>query len=235
MGETFPYFPCLITERLSRVNTDLDESHLIERAQAGDAVAFGGLVLLHQDFVYDLALSVLRDPAEAEDLAQEAFVRTWLGLPNFRGRSQFRTWLYRIVTNLCYNRLPSLRRELTSLGDDCLDNLVCNEVLNINPADSLEAREQLAALHHAIEQLPDSYHLLVTLRYQQELSYEEIAAVVNLPLGTVKTGLFRAKERLRQTLLKDMPAIKEHKVKNENSSRTFVSVMAINTGMEEMP
>jgi RNA polymerase sigma-70 factor (ECF subfamily) len=216
------------------VKTAPDERALIQHAQAGDADAFGELVLLHQDFVYDLALRVLRDPAEAEDLAQEAFVRAWLGLPNFRGQSQFRTWLYRIVTNLCYNRLPSLRRELTSLGDDCLDNLVCDEVLNINPADSFEAREQRAALHQAIEQLPDHYRLLVTLRYQQELSYEEIAAVVNLPLGTVKTGLFRAKERLRQTLLKDLPTMKERKGQNKDSLRTFLSVMAMRTGTEEM-
>lgn len=217
------------------MNTDLDEHKLIQYAQAGDADAFGQLVLLHQDFVYDLALGMLRDPAEAEDLAQEAFVRAWLGLPNFRGQSQFRTWLYRIVTNLCYRRLPSLRRELTSLGNDCLDNLVCDEVLNINPADSLEAREQRSTLHHAIEQLPDNYRLLVSLRYQQELSYEEIAAVVNLPLGTVKTGLFRAKERLRQRLLKDMPVIKEHKGIKKDSSRTSVSLVVMNTAMEEMP
>jgi len=210
------------------VNTGLDEHKLIQYAQAGDADAFGELVLLHQDFVYDLALGVLRDPAEAEDLAQEAFVRAWLGLSNFRAQSQFRTWLYRIVTNLCYRRLPSLHRELTSLGNDCIDNLVCDEVLNINPADSLEAREQRAALHHAIEQLPDSYRLLVSLRYGQELSYEDIVAAVNLPLGTVKTGLFRAKERLRQTLLKDMPAMKERRGIKKASSRTSVSLVVMN-------
>jgi DNA-directed RNA polymerase specialized sigma24 family protein len=123
---------------------------------------------------------------------------------------------------------------LTSLGDDCLDNLVCDEVLNINPADSLEAREQRAALHHAIEQLPDSYRLLVTLRYQQELSYEEIVTVVNLPLGTVKTGLFRAKERLRQSLLRDMSAIKGHKGTKKDSLRTFLTVLIMRTGTEEM-
>jgi RNA polymerase sigma-70 factor (ECF subfamily) len=152
-------------------------------------------------------------------------VRAWLGLPNFRGQSQFRTWLYRIVTNLCYNRLPDLRRELTSLGDDCLDNMACDEVLNINSADSLEAREQRANLHHAIEQLSESYRLLVTLRYQQELSYEEIVAVVNLPLGTVKTGLFRAKERLRQTLLKDMPTLKEHKGLKKDALRSWMFIV----------
>jgi RNA polymerase sigma-70 factor (ECF subfamily) len=192
-------------------------------------------VLLHEDFVYNLALRVLGDPVEAEDLAQEAFVRAWLGLPNFRGQSQFRTWLYRIVANLCYNRLPGLRRELSSLGDDCLDNIVCDEVLNINPADNLQAREQRAALHEAIAQLPESYRLLVALRYQQELSYEEIAAVANLPLGTVKTGLFRAKERLRQMLMTDVPAKQEHKEIRKDSLRFNFSVLINNRGMEEIP
>jgi len=206
------------------VNTGLDEHKLIQYAQAGDADAFGELVLLHQDFAYDLAVRMLRDPAEAEDLAQEAFVQAWLGLPNFRGQSQFRTWLYRIVTNLCYRRLPSLRRQLTALGDDWIEDLVSDEVLNIDPADSLEAREQRSALHRAIEGLPDSYRLLVTLRYGQELSYVEIVEVVNLPLGTVKTGLFRAKERLRQTLLKGMPARKEHRGIKKDPSHTSVSV-----------
>lgn len=220
------------------MNTAGDEPTLIRLAQAGDAGAFGGLVLLHQDFVYGLALRVLRDPVEAEDLAQEAFVRAWLGLPNFRGHSQFRTWLYRIVTNLCYNRLPGLRRELTSLGDDCLDNLICDEVLNISPAGSLEASEQRAALHHAIEQLPEHYRLLVTLRYQQELSYEEIVAVVNLPLGTVKTGLFRAKERLRQALLpssNDMPAGKGDEGMKNDASPTAAPSARMKAGKEEIP
>lgn len=217
------------------MNTASDEPMLIQRAQAGDTGAFGSLVLLHQDFVYDLALGVLRDSAEAEDLAQEAFLRAWQGLPNFRSQSQFRTWLYRIVTNLCYNRLPGLRRELTSLGDDCLDNLVCDEVLNIDPASSFDAREQRVALHNAIEQLPENYRLLVALRYQLELSYEEIVEVTNLPLGTVKTGLFRAKERLRQTLLSDMPALKERKRTEKGSLRTLLFVMGMNTAAEEMP
>ncbi|MFZ6030372.1 MAG: RNA polymerase sigma factor [Chloroflexota bacterium] len=180
-----------------------DETALIQRSQAGDTAAFGELVLRHQDFVYSLALRVVGDGAEAEDLAQDAFVRAWMGLANFRGQAQFRTWLYRIVTNLCYNRLPGLRRELASLGDDCLDEMACDEVLNVNPADRLEAKERSVLLQRAIDGLPESYRLLVALRYQQDLSYEEIAGVVNLPLGTVKTGLFRAKERLRQVLVKE--------------------------------
>lgn len=187
------------------MNLPADETALIQRSQAGDADAFGELVIRHQDFVYNLALRVVGEAAEAEDIAQDAFVRAWMGLANFRGQAQFRTWLYRIVTNLCYNRLPGLRRELASLGDDCLDDIACDEALNIDPADRLEAKEQSVFLQRQIERLPKSYQLLVVLRYQQDLSYEEIVGVVNLPLGTVKTGLFRAKERLRQALMKETP------------------------------
>src|SRR3990172_256836 len=97
-----------------------NESELVRRAQAGDTEAFDALVTEHQQFVYNLALRAVSDPHEAEDIAQEAFVRAWLALPNFRGQAQFRTWLYRIVTNLCYNRLPNLRRSLADLGDDVL-------------------------------------------------------------------------------------------------------------------
>ncbi len=176
------------------------ESDLIRRAQSGDTEAFGALVTRHERFVYNLALRVIGDAQEAEDLAQEAFVRAWLALANFRGQAQFRTWLFRIVTNLCYNRLPGLRRELSAFGDDCLMEAPDDAPANADPAASLEASEQQANLHREIDGLPESYRLLIVLRYQQELSYEEIASVVNLPLGTVKTGLFRAKERLRLAL-----------------------------------
>jgi len=176
----------------------VEEKKLVQRAQNGDADALGVLVAEHQQFVYNLALRAVNDPHEAEDLAQEAFVRAWLALPNFRGQSQFRTWLYRIVTNLCYNRLPKLRREMTAMGEDEAADFP-DEAL-VTPEISLEANERRTFLHQQINSLPESYKILVTLRYQQELSYEEIASVVSLPLGTVKTGLFRAKARLRDAL-----------------------------------
>jgi RNA polymerase sigma-70 factor (ECF subfamily) len=176
------------------------ESDLIRQAQAGQAQAFSALVEAHQRFVYNLALRTLGDPQEAEDVAQESFVRAWLALPNFRGAARFATWLYRIVTNLCYTRLPRLRRELSVLGEERLDDFSEDDVTPGDPAASLDAAERRAFLHRQIDRLPESYRLLITLRYQQDLSYEEIASVVSLPLGTVKTGLFRAKERLRRAL-----------------------------------
>lgn len=181
------------------------EGELVRQAQSGDADAFGALVLAHQQFVYNLVWRALGDEREAEDLTQEAFVRAWLALPNFRGQAQFRTWLYRIATNLCYNRLPRLRRELAALGEAELPDVpdvrgaAGSEQLT-DPAAALEAAERRAFLHQAIDALPESYRMLILMRFQQGLPYEEIATVLSLPLGTVKTGLFRARARLRQAL-----------------------------------
>jgi RNA polymerase sigma-70 factor (ECF subfamily) len=174
----------------------VNEAELVRRAQRGETEAFAKLVTEHQRFVYNLALRSLGDAHEAEDVAQEAFVRAWQALSGFRGESRFQTWLYRIVVNLCFTRLPRLRRELAALSEE--------EALEIpsesfsDPAMGVEQAERRAFLFRQIEALPESYRLLVTLRFQQELSYEEIASIVNLPLGTVKIGIFRARQRLRE-------------------------------------
>jgi RNA polymerase sigma-70 factor, ECF subfamily len=174
------------------------EQILIQRAQKGDHEAFAVLVDEHQRYVYNLALRVVKDENEALDLTQETFVRAWTALPNFRGQSQFRTWLYRIVTNLCYNRLPNLRRSLNDIGDDVMEDIP--ESNFNNPVAELESNETRRHLHKAIDDLDANYKVLITLRYQYELSYDEIALTLNLPLGTVKTGIFRAKEQLRKSL-----------------------------------
>ena len=176
------------------------EQSLIQRAQKGDPDAFAALVDEHQRYVYNLALRVVRDENEALDLTQETFVRAWTALPNFRGQSQFRTWLYRIATNLCYNRLPGLRRSLNDLGDDVLPDVSESGDSGSNPLRAIESNEIRSQLHQAIDKLDPNYKILIVLRYHDELSYEDIASLLNLPLGTVKTGLFRAKEKLRLAL-----------------------------------
>ncbi len=184
-----------------------DERLLVQRARSGDPQAFGELALMHQTFVYNLALRALGDSNEAQDLAQEAFLRAWQGLPNFRGGSSFRTWLYRIVMNLCYNRSPQLKRSLNQIdieGDEAQEWRWA--VDELGPEQTLEAGELRAYLHQQIERLPANYRLLVMLRYQQDLSYEEIAQVLGMPVGSVKTGLFRAHNRLKDTLLSHVEA-----------------------------
>ncbi len=152
----------------------------------------------HRRYVFNLAYRVLGDYAEAEDVAQEAFVRVWRALPDFRGEARFTTWLYRIVHNLCLNRLPGLQQQL--LQTEPLEETLAD------PHDSLyelsEGGERIAFLHAELARLPEKYRLVLTLRYLQNLSYDEIATVLGLTMGTVKTHIHRARtllmERLRQ-------------------------------------
>lgn len=178
------------------------EEEWVRRAQAGDQAAFTQLVLAHQRFVYNLALRSVGDPQEAEDLAQEAFVRAWLGLPRFRRQARFRTWLYRIVINLCYDRLPRLRRELAMpiMEEDDQGSGDWPLTAQDHPQEEVLSAERKAVLQREVDRLPEAQRLLITLRYQMDLAYDEIAEVLEMPVGTVKTGLHRAHRQLRRAL-----------------------------------
>jgi RNA polymerase sigma-70 factor (ECF subfamily) len=176
---------------------DKGERALIRQAQQGDTTAFEALVSIHAQLVYNLALRTLNDPHEAEDVAQEAFIRTWQSLPRFQSKSLFSTWLYRIVTNLCYDRLPRLKVELAALEPNAVTELP-DEHRTVETR--LLTAERCAYLHNAIDALPESYRLLITLRHLQGMAYAEIANVTDMPLGSVKTGIFRARRSLRDAL-----------------------------------
>lgn len=183
------------------LNTAELELDLIARARAGEGAAFEALMMRHARFVYNLALRTLGDPLEAEDVAQEAFVRAWRGLPQFRADARFGTWLYRIVTNLCYNRLPALRAGLEALDIDAGRHIADERA----PVDTgLLAGELGARIRAAIDALPEGYRLLITLRHLQEMSYTDIAEVTGMPLGTVKTGIHRARRQLQLALDPDI-------------------------------
>lgn len=184
----------------------MDDTELVQRAQRGDAVAFEQLVRRHQRYVFNVAYRVLNDYAEAEDITQEAFVRAWRGLPGFRGQARFTTWIYRIVHNLCLNRLPGLRREL--LRTEPLEEALAAPAPS--QAELVEVQERVAFLHAQLDRLPEKYRLVLTLRYLQHLSYDEIAAALDLPLGTVKTHIHRARRLLvEQSRQWEQPAIRD--------------------------
>ena len=174
------------------------EQELVRQAQGGNTEAFAALVTAHQHFGYNLALQLLGDAREAEDVTQEAFLRAWLALPRFRGQARFRTWLYRIVSNLCYTRLPRLVRDLEALDEGAAEEM--SGETQEDPLAVLQIEERRARLHTEIDRLPESQRLIVLMRYREELAYEEIAEILGIPLGTVKIGLFRARQHLRAAL-----------------------------------
>ena len=173
------------------------EKILIKRAKGGDTRAFEALVNHHARYVFTLTNRLLPNTQEAEDLAQETFIRAWQNLAKFRGEAQFRTWLYRIATNLCYNRLPNLKRDLAAVDPDDSVGL-SDQTPRIET--QMIRNEAVVELSDAINTLPESYRLLIVLRHVNELSYQEIAQVTDLPLGTVKTGIFRARKMLKDRL-----------------------------------
>lgn len=174
---------------------ELDDDLLVERAGTGrDQSAFAELVRRHQGKVRGLLLRLTNNPTLADDLAQEVFLRAYRGLVGFEGRARFSTWLYRIAYNVFLNH-RARTRELAALpvGFDCQAAAPENEL----SANRLDMRRDLSS---AIAALPERYRAVVTLHYIEDVSYPEIAEILDLPLGTVKTHLHRAKKMLREQL-----------------------------------
>jgi len=173
---------------------------VVAAARGGDERAFARIVEHYQRPVFAIAYRMTCDAAAAEDLAQEVFLRVWRKLETFRPGEPLRPWLLRLATNACINALKKRRPvAVPMVGDGEGD---AREPVAPTPDAGEVASRQEAAEHleRAIAQLPDDYRLLVTLRHVEEMSYDEIAAALNRPMGTVKVQLFRARERLRRML-----------------------------------
>ena len=190
-------------------------AELVRAAQAGDPRALAALLESQQTYVYSLALSLMRNPADAADMTQEAFVRLLRVLPSYRAETKFTTWLYRLVTNICLDGLRRRGRQAaTSLdeatrgsgaaADDAppLSDLLVDEDRATQPAAEAEAREEAAAVRAALAELPPSQRAALALHYFEDLRYEEIADILGLPLNTVKSHIRRGKERMAAILLR---------------------------------
>jgi RNA polymerase sigma factor RpoE len=183
---------------------DVDQQ-LVERAQAGDKQAFDLLVSKYQRKLGRLLSRFVRDPAEVEDVAQEAFVKAYRALPSFRGDSAFYTWLYRIGINTAKNYLVALGRRApttTEFDSDEAESFEDGEQLrDINTPESMLASKEIAAtVQKAMEELPDELRTAIELREIEGLSYEEIASIMNCPIGTVRSRIFRAREAIAAKL-----------------------------------
>ncbi len=184
------------------------EARLVEASKAGDTAAFGELVRQHQDRVYNVCWRICGNRTDAEDLAQETFVRAFEAIARFDGRARFYTWLFRIAANLAISAGRRERRARTvSLdGGPRLvheDEAPAGERLAVetaSPQESVMDREAQALVLSALAELDEEYRVVVTLRDLESLSYEEIAEVLEVPVGTVKSRLHRGRLALRERL-----------------------------------
>lgn len=178
---------------------------LVERAQAGDKQAFGFLVAKYQRKLNRLLSRMIRDSAEVEDIAQETFIRAYRALSGFRNDSAFYTWLYRIGVNTAKNWLVTQRRRAptsTSLDNEEAENYDEGELLRHNdtPEQLLMSKQIGDTVNSAMEALPVDLRTAVILREIEGLSYEEIAQVMDCPIGTVRSRIFRAREAIAERL-----------------------------------
>jgi RNA polymerase sigma-70 factor, ECF subfamily len=175
---------------------ELNERELVERCRAGDERAFQELVDRYKDLVFALVARTVQDRARAEDLAQDVFLRVHRGLPYFRGEARLSTWIYRIVANVCLQ--DHGRPAPVSIEDERVRGQVASSTATRDRQfGDIELRDRL---EKAIARLPANYRLLVAAHYLEGVQYEELADAMQLPLGTVKTQLHRAKQQLRRLL-----------------------------------
>ena len=184
----------------------MNELELIQQLRAGDEGAFKSLVANYQDLVYNTALGVVQNSEDAEDVAQEVFIQVFRSIDQFKGDARLSTWIYRITTTKALDHIRSRKRKkrfafITSLfGPN--DELVHEPVDFQHPGVALDRKEQAALLFRMIDQLPENQKVAFTLHKTEELSYQEIADVMQLSVSAVESLLFRARQNLRKLLEK---------------------------------
>lgn len=182
-----------------------DERKLVRRAQKGDTAAFEQLVELHSAGIYSIALRMVGNPSDAEDLAQEAFLRIWRGLDSFNMDSKFSTWAYRLTTNVCIDFLRKEKKtntvSLFTEDDEGEESELPIADERYSPERQLDRDELRSCVSTAMEQLDPQYRQILTMRELGGMSYDEIAEKTGLKSGTVKSRISRAREQMRKLLL----------------------------------
>lgn len=198
----------------------MDERQLVELAGAGNEDAFEQLVKAHEARVYHLALRMTGDRETAFDLTQETFLKAWHAIGMFQFDSKFSTWLCRIASNTCIDHLRRKRRYQTvSLTDPEESRALDLPDSSFDPAVLTERAQDREAVLQALEQLPVEYRTVLSLRALEDMSYEEIGQVLDMNPGTVKSRIFRAREKMRQLLLGNFFEIGSSKKKRGGMQR----------------
>lgn len=177
---------------------------LVQRVKQGDRSAFDLLVAKYQHKILNLIMRYVKDPSEAMDVAQEAFIKAYRAVPSFRGDSAFYTWIYRIAINTAKNHLVAARRRPASLDFDLSDSEAFEPFAALRDIDSPEhlalTDEIGEVINQAVEDLPDELRTAILLREIEGMSYEEIAQTMDCPVGTVRSRIFRAREAIDKKL-----------------------------------
>lgn len=177
---------------------------LVERVKAGDKHAFDLLVLKYQHRIIKLVMRYVRDPSEALDVSQEAFLKAYRALPKFRGDSAFYTWMYRIAINTAKNHLVAARRRPLEHATEISEPEEFDWHASMQDKDSPESQvigdELRQTVERTLDELPEDLRVAITLRELDGLTYEEIAQVMECPIGTVRSRIFRAREAIDQKI-----------------------------------
>ncbi len=181
-----------------------NDVELVKRAKSGDDRAYDELTKMYKDVVYSIVYRMVRNPQEAEDLTQEAFIKAYNSISSFNEEYAFSTWLFKIATNNCIDFFRKRKLKTYSMEDTVRykDDEIRHEYADPEPdvEDDIVSGERARIIRKAIEELPEKYRLVIELRHQKEHSYEQIAEDLDLPLGTVKARIFRAREMLNKAL-----------------------------------
>lgn len=178
------------------------ESQLLDMAKTGSLPAFEELISLYEKKVFNYCYRMTNSREDAEDLTQEVFLKVYRSLPSFKGNSQFSTWLYRIAHNICIDKFRKQKAVVVPLvqGEEDEEREIQLKADGPSPEDILLSKEQQSVIQKGIESLKPDYRSVIVLRDIQHYSYEEIADILTLPLGTVKSHISRARAALREAL-----------------------------------
>jgi len=198
------------------MSADVSDLSLVRRVQRGDKGAFDALVLKYQHKLVKLVMRYVRNPAEAEDIAQEAFIKAYRALPQFRGDSAFYTWLYRIAVNTARNwQSASFRRPVAVTHLETEEGETFDQIDGLSdqstPESVLASRQIAQTVNEAIEALPEDLRTAIVLREIEGMSYEDIASAMQCPIGTVRSRIYRAREAIAARLRPVMGQDSEHR------------------------
>ena len=186
--------------RTASSSVELDDQQLVTASKRGDQDAFAQLVHRYQRRIFNLVYRMLQQYEEASEITQETFLAAWQGLPSFRGEARFATWLYRIAYNCALKQLETRKRDwalqAALQADHALeskDNFDCANA-------QIDEHERQAFVQEHLSHLPAKYRIVLILRHLQDMTYEEMAEILTMPVGTIKTHLFRARNLLKERL-----------------------------------